>query len=98
MTLTIELTPAEQERITAAARQEGLDPVDFIKKLVTDHLPEAVGNERQNGVVAVPNAIDRSHFYFTATREQFNGALEEIARRNKNLPVLSDSAFDREHL
>ena len=98
MTLTIELTLAEQERITAAALQKGLDPAEFIKMLVTEHLPKATSDEQQYQAVAGQKVPDRSHFYFTATREQFHGALEEIAQMNKNLPGLNDDAFDRENL
>ncbi len=39
MTLTIDLTPAEQARLTAAALRTGLEPTVLAKQLVTDHLP-----------------------------------------------------------
>lgn len=39
MTLTIELTPTEEARLTAAARQAGLAPTELARKLVTEHLP-----------------------------------------------------------
>ncbi len=39
MTLTIDLSPIEQARLTAAARQSGLAPDVLAKRLVTDHLP-----------------------------------------------------------
>jgi hypothetical protein len=39
MTFTIDLTPAEEAQLVAAAKQEGLEPEAFLKKLVTDHLP-----------------------------------------------------------
>ena len=41
MTLTIDLTPAEQARLIAAAQQTGLEPTALAKRLVTDHLPTA---------------------------------------------------------
>ncbi len=97
MTVTIDLTPTEQERVMAAARQKRQDPAEFIKNLITAHLPEIADNERQNGIAA-PHMPDRNHFYFTATREQFNGALDEVAQMNKSLPVLTEAAFDRENL
>ncbi len=40
MTLTIDLSPAEQARLTDAARQTGLEPAALAKKLVTEHLPQ----------------------------------------------------------
>ena len=39
MTLTINLSPTEQARLSAAARQSGLAPDVLAKRLVTDHLP-----------------------------------------------------------
>src|SRR5579884_1290993 len=39
MTLIIELTPSEEARLEAAARQEGIGPSELAKKLVTEHLP-----------------------------------------------------------
>ena len=39
MTLTIELTPTEEARLTAAARQAGLEPAELARKLVAEHLP-----------------------------------------------------------
>ena len=97
MSITIELTPAEQKRVTEAARQKGLDPAEFVKRLVTDNVKEPVTNGARPRFV-VPPGVDPNHFYFTATREEFNAALREIAEMNKNLPVLSDDAFDRENL
>ena len=48
MTLTIDLTPTEQERVLAAARQKRQDPSEFIKNLIKAHLPEVVDNELQD--------------------------------------------------
>ncbi len=39
MTLTIELTPEQERRLVALARQEGLAPSEVVKKLVEEHLP-----------------------------------------------------------
>ena len=41
MTLTINLTPAEEVRLCAAAQQEGIAPAELARKLVTEHLPPA---------------------------------------------------------
>lgn len=98
MTLTIDLTEAEHERINTVARRKGIDPSEVIQKLVTQYLPDVDSNDSKTGRIDENNGIDRNHFYFTATREEFNGALDEIARMNKNLPILTDAAFDRENL
>ena len=41
MTLTIDLTPAEEARLAAAVRRTGAEPADVMRKLVTEHLPPA---------------------------------------------------------
>jgi ribosome-binding protein aMBF1 (putative translation factor) len=46
MTLKIELTATEEARLVAAAQQEGMQPAELARKLVTDHLPQpAKGND-----------------------------------------------------
>ncbi len=42
MTLSIELTPAEEARLREAATREGLEPAALARRLVTEHLPAAV--------------------------------------------------------
>jgi hypothetical protein len=39
MTVVIDLGPAEEARLLAAAQREGLDPSDLVRKLVREHLP-----------------------------------------------------------
>lgn len=39
MTLTINLTPAEERQLRVAAQQEGIAPAELARKLVTEHLP-----------------------------------------------------------
>ena len=41
MTLTVELTPEQEARLTVAAQQEGLEPADLAQKLITEHLSES---------------------------------------------------------
>jgi hypothetical protein len=41
MTLTINLTREEEERLHAAAHKEGIDPAELVRKLVIEHLPPA---------------------------------------------------------
>ena len=40
MTLIINLTPAEEAQIQAAAEQKGTSPDELVRNLVVDHLPE----------------------------------------------------------
>lgn len=39
MTLTLELSPAEEARLAAAARLNGMEPALLLKQLVAEHLP-----------------------------------------------------------
>lgn len=39
MTLTIDLTPEEEARLIAAARQKGVAPQECARQLLTEHLP-----------------------------------------------------------
>ena len=52
MTLTIDLSPTEQARLTAAARQSGLAPDVLAKRLVTDHLPPVISPPDEEDRVA----------------------------------------------
>ena len=66
---------------------------------MTEHLPDIAPGHGGNGTEqALPSGVDKNHFYFTATREEFNRALDELAQMNCGLPVLPDEAFDRENL
>lgn len=47
-----------------------------------------------NGQAKPPAA----HFYFTATPEEWEAAMDELAAGGENLPVLPDEAYDRENL
>ena len=39
MPLTIDLSPADQARLAAAARQKGVAPAELAREIVTEHLP-----------------------------------------------------------
>ncbi len=39
MTLTLDFSQQEEERLTAAARQQGVDPAELARQLVTENLP-----------------------------------------------------------
>lgn len=60
MKLTIELSPAQEARLFAAARREGTDLPSLAQKLLTDHLPEietdATKTPKANSAIGVENA------------------------------------------
>lgn len=84
MTLIIDLTPNEQERVAVAARQKGLDPAEFVKTLVTASLP------------IVPNSADAPSQVMMV--EEKIQAMDAFAEKNRGLPILPDEAFDRSNL
>jgi hypothetical protein len=50
MTLTIDLTPAPQERLRAAARDLGLSPGECAHQILVEHLPLLQDPVRSGGV------------------------------------------------
>ena len=98
MKLTIELTPEQGARLFAAARMTGID----LPALVRDTAPQTEAFMRslaaQSTATPLTNESARDHFFFTASAEHFHGAPDEIARMNRDLPVLPDEAFDRENI
>jgi hypothetical protein len=98
MILTIELTPEQGTRLFAAARMTGID----LPTLVRDAAPQTEAFVRSlaadNSTAPLVAGAARDHFYFTASAEQFQRAIDEIAQMNHGLPVLPDEAFDRETL
>ena len=53
MTLTVELTPAEEARLVAAAKQEGVEPAELVRKLMTEHLPSTAPDEETDPTLAL---------------------------------------------
>ena len=71
MSLVIDLTPSEEERISAAAKQTGLAPSEWVKKLVEANLPvteeeqldsELLHGQVQNGTTSIPDASTQALF------------------------------------
>jgi len=89
MTLTIDLTPAEEARLTAAARRAGEAPADVMRKLVTEHLPP-IEDERTREEIArnAPSiALLRSWLAEEATDDpdEIRRAEEELAEFKRNM-------------
>ncbi len=53
MSLTIDFTPVEEARIRAAAKGEGTNPADLVRKLVTAHLPGSLTEESDDPALAL---------------------------------------------
>jgi len=89
MTLTIDLTPQEEALLSTEAVRNGLDLATYVRSLVV----APIAAEAEVGAEA-----GSSHFYFTASTEEFNRALDEIAEMNRGLPVLPAEAYSRESI
>ena len=88
MTLTINLTPAEEARLAAAARQEGLDPSELVRRLVTERLPPAsnvqpeIDAENAAAIALLQSWLEKEA---TDDPEEIREAEKELEALKKNL-------------
>ena len=87
MNFSIDVDPQLSARLTEAARARGMDPVKLLESLVAEHLPP---------VVSSPGQGSPRHPY--RTPEERVRAMDALAEKNAALPILPDSAFDRESI
>ena len=59
MTLKLELSLEQEARLNRLAQHEGLDPIDVVKRLVTDHLPEPESDTEPDPTLALFAQWDR---------------------------------------
>lgn len=85
MTLTIDLSPTEQARLTAAARQSGLAPDALAKRLVTEHLPPELSPHDEEERVARIRAGMGSFAHVNVT-------VEDLHRERQADKVAEESA------
>jgi hypothetical protein len=80
MNLIIDLNPIEEARISAAARQIGLAPADYVKKLVNEHMPSIVETKTENDpTLALFAQWDKEDAQMTSEEvEQENRTWEEF--------------------
>jgi hypothetical protein len=71
MTLILDFTPEDEARLAAAARERGMDPAEFARELLREHMPPLAPGEATRALFAVWDAED-------ATDDP-----EEIAARNR---------------
>src|SRR5690348_9844971 len=76
MTLTIRLTPEQEALLEAAARQEGVDSAELVRKLVTEHLSAVTTEE--------PEPDPTLALFAQWEREDANMTPEEIAKENRD--------------
>ena len=74
MTLTIALTPSEEARLTAVARQEGLDPTEAAHKLFSACLPPDPESDVP-GIHAEADDVPRTLRDLASARRRFLGSV-----------------------
>jgi predicted transcriptional regulator len=82
-TLTIEVTPDLEHQLQEKAARHGQQPAEYILNLLKRELSED-SEERP--------------FYETATLEEWEAALDELAEGHENLPDLPTEAFSRANI
>jgi len=88
MTLTIDLSPTEQARLTAAARQSGLTPDALAKRLVTERLPPVLSPNDEEERVARIRAGMGSFAHVNVTVEDLHRErqADKVAEESAALP------------
>ena len=94
MTLTLELTPAEEARLAAAAAQNGLAPAALAKQLVTEHLPAL-----QNGASAAVQEQERIARIRAATGSMTDDSWDSVAElhRDRQADKAKEEAWAKEY-
>jgi hypothetical protein len=83
MTLTIELSPTEEARLLAAARNTGVAPSDFAKTLMTEHLPPT-SEERDDPTLALFAQWEKEDAAMTPEETEADRLLWEKFQANVN--------------
>lgn len=74
MTLTIELTPEQEARLTSVAQRQGIAPAELVQKLVTEYLPSSQLEEPEDPTLALFAQWEKEDAQMTP---------EEIAAENR---------------
>ena len=87
MQLNIDFSPQISEQLTQAARIRGTDPAKILESLVAEYLPPVAPTSGS----ALPHPKYR-------TPQEHIAAMDAVAEKYANAPILPDSAFDRENI
>lgn len=95
MTLTIDLTLAEEARLVAAARRAGLAAAEVARKLVTEHLPPTEGEGDARNAASI--ALLQSWLAEDATDDpdEIRRAEEELAEFKRNMNANRSATGER---
>ena len=84
--ITIDFTPAEEAQVSTIARQIGLAPAEYVKKLVKEHLPPAPA-EVNAPKISAKNAAAIAQLQ-TWREEEFTDDPEELRQADADLHEL----------
>jgi hypothetical protein len=87
MQLNIDFSPQISAQLTQVALSRGIDPAKLVESLVAEYLPPAVS---VTGSAAQPPKYK--------TPQEHIAAMDAVAEKYANAPILPDSAFDRENI
>ena len=87
MQLNIDFSPQISAQLTQAARIRGTDPAKVLESLVAEYLPPVPSTSGS----ALPHLKYR-------TPQEHIAAMDAVAEKYANAPILPDSAFDRENI
>lgn len=86
MKFSVDFSPQISGQLSQAARVRGVDPANVLESLVSEYLPPVAST---SGAATSPKY---------KTPQEHIAAMDAIAANNADLPVLSNSAFDRENI
>lgn len=87
MQINIDFSPQISEQLTQAARIRGIEPAKVLESLVAEYLPP-VGSTSEDAIF---------HAKYKTPQERI-AAMDAVAEKYANAPILPDSAFDRESI
>jgi hypothetical protein len=81
--MIIDFTPTEEAQLEAAARREGIDPAELVRKLVTERLEEMPRDAWEDPTLALFARWDREDAAMTA--EEIEEAKREAEEFKRNI-------------
>jgi|GEM_PF-3465477 hypothetical protein len=86
MQVNIDFSPQISEQLAQAARVRGTDPAKVLESLIAEYLPPVT--------LTSGNSSDPRY----RTPQEHIAAMDAVAEKYANAPILPDSAFDRENI
>jgi hypothetical protein len=84
VSLTIELDAAEEARLSAAAREQGLAPAELARRVLLDHLPAVEMRQPDEATLALFRKWDSEDAERTPEQAQLENELWDTFQANVN--------------